>query len=180
MSLIVAVANDGDKPVNVSGVMAYLANPEDPSGDPMNALFNFSFQAVADGMLDGGRETAVDYRMQLPSPAAGETIEAPLFATVYFYDPRAGGFLGVPAYNSSVTLLPRSSKDLDLRALMPYVMAGCLVALSAFIFFSYVVVTPRAGAVSGAVGEDGEEGPSIVPQTQGGGSRQRRVKNGSE
>jgi len=155
ISLVVAVANDGERPVNVSFVSGFLANPMyEP--DPRASLFNFSALSLSDGVVEPGRETAVEWRMAMPY-TQGETLEAPLMVTVFFYDARAGGHVGLPVYNETVRIVPRASAAWEPRRLMPYVVAAVFVVLSAILFFQVIAARPHLGAGSAAAKAGGGE-----------------------
>ena len=135
--------------------------------DPSLRLWNFTRQAVGE-VLEGSRETAVEYRLFVPRMS--EAQDARLITVVTYMDPalRAARLSAATAFNASLTFAG-NPLPVDARVFLPYALAAATVIGAARLVQQLVSGSSRskaAAAETGAgasAGEGNELELSVVP-----------------
>lgn len=162
MSLVVSFSNEGEKPFNVSAVHGWLSHPMDASV----RLHNFTGLPVTDGIVDAGKQMALDYRIVAPRLPSDEPLECTLFVVVYYQDARSRAWFASTVYNSTVRILP-SAAPFEARAYMSYLLAAAVVVALGSTLSSVLFPARKRAALEGGAGDDGAEDASIVPASGG-------------
>jgi hypothetical protein len=153
--MVVAVSNDGDRPVNITAVQVRgrrrlrrlrrrLVRPPPPPPvrarrprsppqawleNPVDAsqrAWNFTRQAVGE-VLEGSRETAIEYRMWMPRMLEASQ-DVRLVTVVTYVDPasRVSRLSAATAFNATLTFTG-NPLPFDAKVYLPYALAAVVV-----------------------------------------------------
>jgi translocon-associated protein subunit alpha len=134
VTIVCGFANEGNTPLNVSGIMGSVNNPLNFK----QYYQNLTGVAVGE-VVDAGSEAALEYRFQLPLP---EAMEVQVALTVFYEDDDE--YFTTTFFNETISFV-EAPKPWDARTVVPYVAGVAMVAAVAIMLRAALSEAPRGG-----------------------------------